>query len=54
MRRFLVYYFTEKNDQCTELEIIVNADDMEHALKTFKKEVKQHQSITTITELTYV
>ena len=54
MRRFLVYYFTETNDQCTELEIIIKADDMEQAIKTFKKEVKEHQSITTITELTYV
>jgi hypothetical protein len=54
MRRFLVYYFTETNDQHTELEIIIKADNMEQALKTFKKEVKQHQSITTITELTYV
>ena len=53
MRRFLVYYFTETNDKYTELEIIIKADDMEQALKTFKKEVKQHQSITTITELTY-
>jgi hypothetical protein len=54
MRRFLVYYFTKTNHQCTELEIIIKADDMEHALKEFKKEVKEHQSITTITELTYV
>ena len=54
MRRFLVYYFTGTNDQYTELEIIIKADDMEQAIKTFKKEVKEHQSITTITELTYV
>lgn len=53
MKRFLVYYSAETNDQCKELEIIVNADDMEHALKTFKKEVKDHKSVTTITELVY-
>ena len=54
MKIFLVYYSKETNDQCTELEIIIKADDMEQAIKTFKKEVKEHQSITTITELTYV
>jgi hypothetical protein len=54
MRRFLIYYWTEGNESITEQEIIVKADNMEHALKTFKKEVKQHESITTITELTYV
>jgi len=54
MKIFLVYYSTETNDQCTELEIIIKADDMEQAIKTFKKQIKEHQSITTITELTYV
>jgi hypothetical protein len=54
MKIFLVYYSTETNDQCTELEIIIKADDMEHALKTFKKEMKGYKSLTTITELTYV
>jgi hypothetical protein len=53
MRRFLIYYWTEKNDEATDLEIIVKADDMEKALKEFKKEVKVYKSITTITELTY-
>jgi hypothetical protein len=54
MRRFLIYYWTEGNESITEQEIIVKADNMEHALKEFKKEIKKHQSITTITELTYV
>jgi hypothetical protein len=53
MRRFLIYYWTEGNESITEQEIIVKADNMEQALKTFKKEVKQHESITTITELCY-
>ncbi len=53
MRRFLIYYWTDMNDNPIEQEIIVKADDMEQAFKTFKKEVKQHQSITTITELCY-
>lgn len=54
MKRYLIYYWTEANESPTEQEIIVKADDMEQAIKLFKKEVKQHQSITTITELTYV
>lgn len=51
---YLVYYWAESNESPTEQEIIIRADDMEEAIKLFKKEVKQHQSITTITELAYV
>ncbi len=54
MKRFLIYYMAKDNESGIDSEIIIKADDMEKALKTFKKEVKQHQSITTITELTYV
>ncbi len=53
MRKFLIYYWTESNESITEQEIIIKADDMEQALKTFKKEIKKLQSITTITELSY-
>lgn len=41
------------NDSGIDSEIIVNADNMEQALKTFKKEMKGYKSLTTITELTY-
>jgi hypothetical protein len=51
MRRYLIYYGSENND--VDLEIIIKADNIEKALKEFKKEVKTHKSITTITELTY-
>lgn len=54
MRRYLIYYWTERNDESTDLEIIVKADNIEEAIKEFKKEVKVYKSITTITELTYV
>ena len=53
MRRFLIYYWTDMNDTPIEQEIIVKADDMEQAIKTFKKQVKSYKSITTITELCY-
>jgi hypothetical protein len=53
MRRYLIYYCKEIDNQDLDLEIIVKADDMEHALKDFKKEIKDYKSITTITELVY-
>jgi hypothetical protein len=53
MKRYLIYYWTEKNDEATDLEIIIKADNIEKALKEFKKEVKVYKSITTVTELTY-
>lgn len=54
MRRYLIYYLGENNSETADLEIIIKADDMEKALKTFKKEMKGYKSLTTITELTYV
>lgn len=53
MKRFLIYYMGKDNDSGIDSEIIVNADDMEKALKTFKREMKGYKSITTITELCY-
>jgi hypothetical protein len=54
MRRFLIYYMGKENESGIDSEIIIKADDMEKALKEFKKQVKGYKSITTITELTYV
>ena len=51
MKRYLIYYWTERNDESTDLEIIVKANNMEEAIKEFKKEVRVYKSITTITEL---
>jgi hypothetical protein len=53
MRRYLIYYLGENNSETADLEIIIKADDMEKAIKEFKKEVKKYESITTITELCY-
>jgi hypothetical protein len=53
MRRYLIYYLAENNNDSADLEIIIKADDMEKALKEFKKEVRKYESITTITELCY-
>ena len=54
MRRILIYYMGKENESGIDSEIIIKADDMEKALKTFKKEMKGYKSLTTITELTYV
>ncbi len=54
MKRFLIYYMSKDNESGIDSEIIIKADDMEKALKTFKKEMKGYKSLTTITELTYV
>jgi hypothetical protein len=53
MKRFLIYYWPKDNQQGCDLEIIIKADDMEKAIKEFKKQMKGYRSITTITELTY-
>jgi hypothetical protein len=53
MKMYLIYYWDDINDNPTEQEMIMKADDMEQAIKTFKKQVKSYKSITTITELCY-
>lgn len=53
MKRFLIYYMGKDNESGIDSEIIINADDMELAIKTFKKEMKGYKSLTTITELVY-
>ena len=51
MRKYLIYYITEKNDECTDLEIIINADNIEEAIKFFKSRIRIRKRILTITEL---
>ena len=53
MKRYLIYYWPNNNEKGYDLEIIIKADDMEKAIKQFKKEIKGYKSITTITDLTY-
>ena len=35
MRRYLICYWTERNDECTDLEEIVEADNIMEALEKF-------------------
>jgi hypothetical protein len=53
MKRYLIYYWPDNNEKDYDLEIIIKADDIEKAIKQFKKDIKGYKSITTITELTY-
>ena len=51
MRKYLIFYYTEKNDECHDLESIIEADSIEEAIKFFKSRVRVHKRITTVTEL---
>ena len=51
MRKYLIYYLVERNDECQDLEEIVKADDIEEAIKFFKMRIRVRKRITTITEL---
>jgi len=53
MRKYLICYFAEKNDECHDQEIIIRADDIEQAIKFFKSRIRVRKRITTITELPY-
>jgi hypothetical protein len=35
MRKYLICYWTERNDECTDLETFVEADNMMEALEKF-------------------
>ena len=53
MRKYLIFYYIERNDECYDLEHIVEANDMMDAIEKFNKEIKVLKRITTITELPY-
>ena len=48
MRRYLIEYYAERNDECVDLETIVEADTIAEALLIFDK---QYKRITSITEI---
>lgn len=53
MRKYIVYYWAERNDEATDLEKVVHADNIEQAIEKFKSEVSSYKRITTVTELSY-
>lgn len=50
MRKYLVCYWTERNDVATDLEDIVEADNITEALEKFKAS-KVYKSIDSISEI---
>ncbi len=53
MRKYLIFNYAERNDECMDLEHIVEANDMVSAINVFNNEIKLVKRVTTITELPY-
>lgn len=51
MRQYVVCYYTEQNDVCTDVEKIVEADSIEDALIVFKEKVRLYKRIMGINEM---
>lgn len=50
MRKYLICYYVERNDVCTDLEKIIEAADIRHALYEFET-THRFKRITSISEL---
>jgi hypothetical protein len=51
MRRYLICYLAEQNDECVDLETIIEADDIFYALGSFCTTHKLYKRITNIKEI---
>jgi hypothetical protein len=51
MRRYLICYLKEKNDECHDLETIIDANTIQEALNKFNTKFFIYKRITTIKEL---
>lgn len=51
MRKYLLTYWTEYNDEMTDFEIEIEADSIQDALDKFKAMRKTHKRITKIEEI---
>ena len=50
MRKYLICYLVERNDECQDLEQIIMADNLETALIIFTDHFRVYKRITSITE----
>ena len=41
MRKYLIFYYVERNDECYDFEHIVEANDMVDAINVFNKEISK-------------
>jgi len=53
MRKYLIFYYAEIRDECTDLEAIVEAHNIREAIDEFEKQTMVFKRIFTITELPY-
>jgi hypothetical protein len=53
MRRYLIFYWSEQDDVATDLEMIVEADNIKDAIDKFEKEVMVFKRISTVSEINY-
>lgn len=51
MRKYLLTYWTEYNDEMTDFEIEIEADSIQEALDKFKAMRKTYKRITKIEEI---
>lgn len=51
MRPYLISYYAERNDECVDLECIVEADDILGAINIFLDNVRPIKRITSIREI---
>lgn len=51
MREYIVFYYVEQNDDNTDLEITIHADNIGMALMKFQIQVKVYKRVYQIKEL---
>lgn len=51
MRRWKIYYYAEQNDECVDLEIILESENIFSALELFKQEVSVYKRVYKIEEI---
>lgn len=51
MRKYLIEYYAERNDECVDLEHIVEANDMMEAINKFNAVIRLVKRITKISEI---
>lgn len=50
MRKYIIHYLTEVNDECVDREIEVEASGIEFAIISFRDKVRVYKRITAIIE----
>ena len=51
MRKFRVFYYIERNDECTDLEIYIECASIWDVKETFEKQVRVYKRVYEIIEI---